>query len=105
MSPGSFQERSLELLSPGLSFGAWRAQLRLMRALELLAQDHPVLDVALALGYESPSAFIPPSAGTSARRRHGTSRAEPAAIGLDCPLDLSGETPLIPPGAPEGEPG
>jgi AraC-like DNA-binding protein len=42
----------------GLSFGAWRAQLRLLRSLELLAQDHSVTDVALALGYESTSAFI-----------------------------------------------
>lgn len=42
----------------GLSFGAWRAQLRLMRALELLAQRRPVTDVALDLGYDSTSAFI-----------------------------------------------
>lgn len=42
----------------GISFGAWRAQLRLMRALELLAQERSVTDVALALGYESASAFI-----------------------------------------------
>lgn len=42
----------------GLSFGAWRAQLRLMRALELLALEHSVTDVALSLGYDSVSAFI-----------------------------------------------
>jgi AraC-like DNA-binding protein len=42
----------------GLSFGAWRAQLRLMRALELLAQRRSVTDVALDLGYGSTSAFI-----------------------------------------------
>jgi len=54
----------------GLSFGAWRAQLRLMRALELLALEHSVTDVALSLGYEGTSAFI------SAFRRHlGTTPA------------------------------
>jgi AraC-like DNA-binding protein len=42
----------------GLSFGAWRAQLRLMHAMELLAQRHSVTDVALSLGYDSTSAFI-----------------------------------------------
>lgn len=42
----------------GLSFGAWRAQLRLMRALELLAQRRSVTDVGLRLGYDSTSAFI-----------------------------------------------
>ncbi len=40
------------------SFGAWRAQLRLMKALELLAQRRSVTDVALSLGYDGPSAFI-----------------------------------------------
>jgi AraC-like DNA-binding protein/quercetin dioxygenase-like cupin family protein len=54
----------------GLSFGAWRAQLRLMRALELLAQRRSVTEVALALRYESTSAFI------HAFRRHlGTTPA------------------------------
>lgn len=54
----------------GLSFGAWRAQLRLMRALELLARRRSVTDVASALGYESTSAFI------HAFRRHlGTTPA------------------------------
>lgn len=54
----------------GLSFGAWRAQLRLMRALELLARGRSVTDVALALGYEGTSAFI------HAFRRHlGTTPA------------------------------
>jgi AraC-like DNA-binding protein/quercetin dioxygenase-like cupin family protein len=41
-----------------LSFGAWRAQLRLLRALELLAQRRSVTDTALDLGYDSTSAFI-----------------------------------------------
>jgi AraC-like DNA-binding protein len=54
----------------GLSFGAWRAQLRLMRALEMLALKHSVTDVALSLGYESTSAFI-----TRFRRHLGTTPA------------------------------
>jgi AraC-like DNA-binding protein len=41
----------------GMTFGQWRQQARLMRVLELLAQGEKVLDIALALGYESPSAF------------------------------------------------
>jgi AraC-like DNA-binding protein/quercetin dioxygenase-like cupin family protein len=41
-----------------LSFGAWRAQARLLKALELLALRHSVTEVALSLGYESTSAFI-----------------------------------------------
>ena len=42
----------------GLTFGAWRQQARLLRALEWLAEDRPVTSIALDLGYESPSAFI-----------------------------------------------
>jgi AraC-like DNA-binding protein len=41
----------------GMTFGQWRQQARLLHALERLAQGEKVLDVALALGYESPSAF------------------------------------------------
>lgn len=41
----------------GMTFGQWRQQARLHRALELLASGDKVIDVALALGYESPSAF------------------------------------------------
>lgn len=41
----------------GMTFGQWRQQARLLRALELLAAGEKVIDVALALGYESPSAF------------------------------------------------
>ena len=42
----------------GLSFGAWRQQLRLLRALERIGSGDAVTAVALELGYESPSAFI-----------------------------------------------
>ena len=40
-----------------MSFGRWRQQARLLRALELLASGDKIIDIALALGYESPSAF------------------------------------------------
>jgi AraC-like DNA-binding protein len=54
----------------GLTFGAFRAQLRLLRALELLTQQQRVTDVALALGYDSTSAFI-----SKFRRHFGTTPA------------------------------
>lgn len=41
----------------GMTFGRWRQQARLLRALELLASGDKVIDIALALGYDSPSAF------------------------------------------------
>jgi len=41
----------------GMTFGQWRQQARLLRALELLASGEKVIHVALALGYDSPSAF------------------------------------------------
>lgn len=41
----------------GMTFGQWRQQARLLRALELLATGEKVIDIALALGYESPGAF------------------------------------------------
>ncbi|WP_165645999.1 AraC family transcriptional regulator [Bordetella bronchiseptica] len=42
----------------GITLGQWRQKVRLLRALELLAGGKPVTDVALAVGYDSPSAFI-----------------------------------------------
>lgn len=42
----------------GLSFGAWRRQLRLHEALARLALGEDVTGVAFAVGYDSPSAFI-----------------------------------------------
>jgi AraC-like DNA-binding protein len=48
----------LFLKETGMTFGQWRQQARLLKALELLAVGKDrVIDVALALGYESPSAF------------------------------------------------
>ncbi|WP_410209367.1 AraC family transcriptional regulator [Aquirhabdus sp.] len=41
----------------GMTFGQWRQQIRLLAALERLAQGEKVLTVALGLGYSSQSAF------------------------------------------------
>lgn len=40
-----------------MTFGQWRQQIRLLRALERLAHGEKVIDVALSQGYASPSAF------------------------------------------------
>ena len=50
--------RRLFVKETGLTFGAWRQQARLLKALEWLAAGRPVTAIALDLGYESPSAFI-----------------------------------------------
>lgn len=42
----------------GMSFGQWRQQARLLEAMRLLADDVPVTNVALELGYASQSAFV-----------------------------------------------
>ncbi len=42
----------------GMPFGRWRQQARLFAALEMLAQDESVTDAAIAVGYDSVSAFI-----------------------------------------------
>ena len=42
----------------GLSFGQWRQQLRLQEAVKLLGEGKGVTEVALILGYRSPSAFV-----------------------------------------------
>jgi len=42
----------------GMSFGRWRQQARLFAALEMLAQNRSVTEVAIAVGYDSVSAFI-----------------------------------------------
>ena len=41
----------------GMTFGQWRQQARLMQALERIALGERIIDVAGALGYDSPSAF------------------------------------------------
>ena len=53
--------RTLErvfLRETNMTFRAWRQQVRLLAALKSLAARRPVTQVALDLGYESPSAFI-----------------------------------------------
>ena len=42
----------------GLSFAAWRQQVRLTHTLEMLACGEPVAIIADALNYASPSSFI-----------------------------------------------
>lgn len=42
----------------GHTFSAWRQRARLMRALEMLAEEVPVTAIALDLGYSTPSTFI-----------------------------------------------
>jgi AraC-like DNA-binding protein/quercetin dioxygenase-like cupin family protein len=42
----------------GMSFAQWRQQVRLVLALQMLAESRSVTHVAIELGYESPSAFI-----------------------------------------------
>ena len=46
------------LKETGMSFAAWRAQVRLLAGLARLAGGDKVTSVALDLGYDSPSAFI-----------------------------------------------
>jgi AraC-like DNA-binding protein len=47
----------LFLRETGLSFARWRQQARLLQALEMLAQGERIIDIALAVGYSSPTAF------------------------------------------------
>jgi AraC-like DNA-binding protein len=42
----------------GMSFGQWRLQLRLLTALEQLAEGDAVSNVALNVGYSDVSSFI-----------------------------------------------
>ncbi len=55
----------------GMTFGQWRQQARLLHALELLATGQKVVEVALALGYDSPSAFA-----TMFKRQFGQTPSE-----------------------------
>ncbi len=41
----------------GMSFAEWRRRARLLRALGWIAEGRPILEVAIELGYDSPSAF------------------------------------------------
>jgi AraC-like DNA-binding protein len=55
----------------GMTFGQWRQQARLLAGLEQLAAGSKVVDVALALGYDSPSAFA-----TMFKRQFGQTPSE-----------------------------
>jgi AraC-like DNA-binding protein len=48
----------LFLREAGMSLGKWRQQLRLMRAMQLLAEGAKVTHAAVEAGYSTPSAFI-----------------------------------------------
>ncbi len=65
----------------GMSFGAWRTQLRVLASLERLAQGHDVTRVAFESGYESASAFIAVfrrTMGTTPRRYAAPTRTAPS---------------------------
>jgi AraC-like DNA-binding protein len=54
-------KRTIERLfleKTGMTFGRWRQQSVLVRAIQLLAEGNKVTNVALEIGYNSPSAFI-----------------------------------------------
>ncbi|BAP44895.1 AraC family transcriptional regulator [Pseudomonas sp. StFLB209] len=53
-------EKTLQRLfrkDTGMTFGQWRQQARLLMALEKIACGERIIEVALQLGYDSPSAF------------------------------------------------
>jgi AraC-like DNA-binding protein len=54
-------ERTAERLflsQTGMPFGRWRQHARLHEAIRLLGEGHPVVKVAMRIGYQSPSAFV-----------------------------------------------
>ena len=60
-SAAGASRRTIERLvesETGMSIGAWRQQLRLLRALQLLAGGESISRVAMETGYSTPSAFI-----------------------------------------------
>jgi transcriptional regulator GlxA family with amidase domain len=73
--------RTLErvfLVETGLTIGAWRQRHRLLRALQLLADGRPVTEVAIAVGYRTPSAFTAmfhQQLGTTPSRYYDTTTA------------------------------
>ncbi len=55
----------------GMTFGQWRQQARLLLALERIALGEKIIDIAVALGYESPSAFA-----TMFKKQFGTTPSQ-----------------------------
>jgi AraC-like DNA-binding protein len=56
LSPRTLSRRFVA--ETGMTFAQWRQQARLLRALELVADEVPVTTIALELGYDNVSAFI-----------------------------------------------
>lgn len=78
-------KRTLERLfqdEVSMSLGKWRQQLRLMKAMQLLAEGAKVTYAAMEAGYSTPSAFISmfrKSLGTTPARFFGAERPRVAA--------------------------
>lgn len=88
----------------GLGFRAWRQQLRLHRALELLAEGAAVTAVASQVGYESPSAFVSMfrrALGTTPGRYFDREHRPATAPGSERHLDAGGHS-LVASGSPSG---
>ena len=56
MSERTFSRRFVQ--GTGFSFSAWRQRARLVQSLGMLAEGHPVANIALDLGYATASGFI-----------------------------------------------
>lgn len=81
LSPRTLSRRFAE--ETGLTFAQWRQQARLLRALELIADQTPVTTIALDLGYDNVSAFIEMfrrAMGTTPGR-YATEKGESARVG------------------------
>lgn len=68
----------LFLKETGMTFREWRQQARILSALELLARDERVIDVAAMVGYASPAAF-----STMFRRQFGQTPSQYFAMPTD----------------------
>jgi AraC-like DNA-binding protein len=76
----------------GRSFGRWRQQASLLRALELLARGDSVTSVAFDVGYESVSAFIAmfrTALGTTPARYFATGTAPKRSAETDRPGEFA----------------
>ncbi|HYL75072.1 MAG TPA: helix-turn-helix transcriptional regulator [Bryobacteraceae bacterium] len=72
----------------GLPFGRWRQQARLFMALEMLAQGESITDVAIAVGYNSVSAFIEvfhAALGTTPQAYFGRRKRRSPQQGVEAP--------------------
>ncbi len=70
----------LFLAETGLTLGHWRRRLRIIEALRRLAEGEPVTEVALAVGYATPSAFTAmfrAEVGTTPSAYRATGRSAP----------------------------